>query len=304
MKRDREIFLSSLGFFFFFLELSPSFLSKHCLQFSFKSPSFVLPFLLGLFLSLLSPSFFFHFSLSLFFSSFVGGTSLTSGRLLSFSFFAFSFFLSSSFQDSLLFSFLSKVDRSAFLLFLPFVIYLERRALLGKMREDCNKSHPDSGVYTPPSSFPYHPHRFAFLSSFLRKEGRGVYTLGAIVGVLLSLSLLPFFLRAEASFPPSDISGEKSRDFPSSSFSSFSSSSLPLSARNSNTFLTNEDQAPPRRLQAGVYYSEDDRARKGQIYLWVSLTLVGVLILAIFYLLKIASVRNTNGYKIIDTPSS
>ncbi|CBZ53546.1 hypothetical protein NCLIV_033330 [Neospora caninum Liverpool] len=46
------------------------------------------------------------------------------------------------------------------------------------------------------------------------------------------------------------------------------------------------------RLQAGVYFDEEDRARKGQIYLWVSLTLVGLLVLVILYMLKIGSVSS------------
>ncbi|EPR64428.1 putative transmembrane protein [Toxoplasma gondii GAB2-2007-GAL-DOM2] len=55
-------------------------------------------------------------------------------------------------------------------------------------------------------------------------------------------------------------------------------------------FLSEEGRAPPRRLQAGVYFSEEDRARKGQIYLWVPLTLVGILILVVLYMLKIGNV--------------
>ncbi|KEP67124.1 UNVERIFIED_CONTAM: hypothetical protein HHA_233695 [Hammondia hammondi] len=56
------------------------------------------------------------------------------------------------------------------------------------------------------------------------------------------------------------------------------------------SFLSEEGRAPPRRLQAGVYFSEEDRARKGQIYLWVPLTLVGILILVVLYMLRIGNV--------------
>nr|CEL67534.1 TPA: hypothetical protein BN1204_033330 [Neospora caninum Liverpool] len=63
-----------------------------------------------------------------------------------------------------------------------------------------------------------------------------------------------------------------------------------LSSPSSSSFLPDDGRAPPRRLQAGVYFDEEDRARKGQIYLWVSLTLVGLLVLVILYMLKIGSV--------------
>lgn len=80
----------------------------------------------------------------------------------------------------------------------------------------------------------------------------------------------------------------------SSSSSSFSKGPATIffyaAASPSDAALAPQAQAPPRRLQAGIYYNEQDRARKGQFYLWLSVALVAVLVLAIVYTLKIADV--------------
>ncbi|CDJ43244.1 hypothetical protein, conserved [Eimeria tenella] len=53
-----------------------------------------------------------------------------------------------------------------------------------------------------------------------------------------------------------------------------------------------EAGAPPRRLQAGISFDEQDRAQKGFIVIWMSITLVFVVILGIWVTLKIADVTD------------
>ncbi|XP_026192437.1 uncharacterized protein LOC113147146 [Cyclospora cayetanensis] len=50
--------------------------------------------------------------------------------------------------------------------------------------------------------------------------------------------------------------------------------------------------APPRRLQAGVSVNEQDKAQKGFIIIWMSITLVFVVILGIWITVKIADVTD------------
>ncbi|CDJ57364.1 hypothetical protein, conserved [Eimeria maxima] len=50
--------------------------------------------------------------------------------------------------------------------------------------------------------------------------------------------------------------------------------------------------APPRRLQAGVNIDDQDKAQKGFIVIWVSITLVFVMVLGIWITLKIADITD------------
>ncbi|CDI80076.1 hypothetical protein, conserved [Eimeria acervulina] len=83
----------------------------------------------------------------------------------------------------------------------------------------------------------------------------------------------------------------------SSNFSSSSSSSTGLITGASAEGLRGmhpfaEAGAPTRRLQAGISIDDQDRAQKGFIVIWMSITLVFVLVLGIWVVLKIADVTD------------
>ncbi|CDJ50724.1 hypothetical protein, conserved [Eimeria brunetti] len=50
--------------------------------------------------------------------------------------------------------------------------------------------------------------------------------------------------------------------------------------------------APPRRLQAGVSIDDQDKAQKGFIIIWMCISLVFVLVLGVWVVLKIADVTD------------
>ncbi|PFH38476.1 hypothetical protein BESB_008180 [Besnoitia besnoiti] len=121
--------------------------------------------------------------------------------------------------------------------------------------------------------------RYNALRSFL--TGYPGFSVRALVAAgvfaLLGCSLLTLVSSAASSLPACLASAESGLDGT-------------LSPSASCSFLADDGQAPLRRLQAGVYLNDEDRARKGQIYLWLPLTLVGVLILGVLYMLQIGNV--------------
>ncbi|KAL8451876.1 hypothetical protein Emed_001756 [Eimeria media] len=46
--------------------------------------------------------------------------------------------------------------------------------------------------------------------------------------------------------------------------------------------------APPRRLQAGINIDAQEKAQKGFIIIWMSITLIFVVILGVWFTIKIA----------------